>query len=68
MSERRESYVTDNQPSRWIDICFDDGTHTGVRVRAGTTVIEVQRRGRQKIVDITTCLPIDLADKKVYSK
>lgn len=60
------SYLTTT--SRWIDIRFDDGKHTGVRVRLGTTVIEIQREGRQKVVDIATCAPIDLPVKSGYTK
>lgn len=66
MSEERVPYL--NSIGRWIDIRFDDGKHTGVRVRLGTTVIEIQREGRQKIVDIAECAPIDLPVKSVYSK
>lgn len=66
MSECREAYL--NNTGRWIDIRFDDGKHTGVRVRLGTTVIEIQREGRQKIVDVTECKTIDPMVKSVYSK
>lgn len=45
---------------QWLDIRFEDGEHAGVRVLRGTTIIEVQRKGRKLLIDIATCLPIDL--------
>lgn len=67
MSERRELYLA-AVPSRWIDIRFNDGKHTGLRVLSGTTVIEIKRDGRKMVVDIVECMPIDLAREKVYDK
>lgn len=53
MSEEHVDYAVPNaRASRWLDIRFDDGKHTGVRILAGTTVIEVQRQRRIKVVDI----------------
>lgn len=63
MSEDREMYAVPNAPGepgnpsqgcrpRWLDLHFDDGQHTGVRILAGTTIIEVQRKGRKKLVDV----------------
>lgn len=65
MSEERVPYTTTTQ---WTDLRFDDGKHTGVRVLRGTTVIEIMREGRKKLVDIAECLPIDLSRETVYNK
>lgn len=67
MSETRPPYL--NTTSHlWLDLRFDDGKHTGVRVLRGTTVIEVQRDGRKKIVDIAECMPIEATPKACYDK
>lgn len=67
MSESREPYTVPNAPpSRWLDIRFDDGKHTGVRVLIGTSVIEVRRDGRQRIVDISA--PIEAQQKACYDE
>lgn len=57
MSERREPYLSTATPD-WLDLRFDDGKHTGVRVLRGTTIIEVMREGRKKIMDIADCVPV----------
>lgn len=53
---------------QWLDIRFEDGEHTGVRVLRGTAIIEVQRKGRKLLIDIATCQPIDQTLKKVYDR
>ncbi len=65
MTETRAPYVATTQ---WADLRFDDGRHTGVRVLRGTTVIEIMREGRKKLVDITECLPLDSQEKIAYTK
>lgn len=66
MSEERTVYETATDNTRWADVRFADGKHTGVRVLRGTTIIEVKRDGRQTIVDVASCAPLDLAAKQVY--
>jgi hypothetical protein len=39
--------------SRYIDLRFDDGTHSGVRLLRGTSIIEVQRKGVKKLFDLS---------------
>lgn len=51
---------------QWADIYFEDGAHTGVRVLRGTTIIEVQRKGRKLLIDTATCKAIDQLEKTVY--
>jgi hypothetical protein len=52
MTEERIPYL---ETAQWLDLRFDDGKHTGVRVRLGTTIIEVKRDGRKTLVDIAEC-------------
>lgn len=66
MSEERVPYL-DTTTTDWADVRFPDGKHSGVRVLRGTSIIEVMREGRKTIVDIATCLPIDLSEKTVYN-
>lgn len=70
MSEEREIYTvpgtSPGKTSRWVDIRFDDGKHTGVRVLYGTTVIEVRRDGRRRILDIAA--PVESIHKVCYDK
>lgn len=64
MSEERAAYeTTTTTDTRWADVRFADGKHTGVRVLRGTTIIEVKRDGRQTIVDVASCIPIEVQQK-----
>lgn len=65
MTETRATYHPSTQ---WFDLRFDDGKHTGVRVLRGTTVIEIMREGRKKLVDITECLPLEQTENISYTK
>lgn len=63
MSETSAPYaVTGSDGSQWLDVRFDNGEHTGVRILRGTTIIEVQRNGRRKLMDIADCKPLDAHD------
>lgn len=44
--------TVDPSGPQWLDVRFDNGEHTGVRILAGTTIIEVQRQRRTKVFDI----------------
>lgn len=65
MSQEMRQAVTD---TRWEDVRFADGKHTGVRVLRGTTIIEVRRDGRQTLVDVAEIRAIDIPSQLVYDK
>jgi hypothetical protein len=66
---KRKPAIPEQNSAQWADLYFDDGrTHTGVRVLRGTTVIEVQHRGRKVLIDIADFVTIDFSQDKVYSK
>lgn len=56
MIEQRPAYTVPNaNSSQWVDVRFEDGQHTGVRVLRGTSIIEAQRNGRKVLFDIAEC-------------
>lgn len=67
MTEEKVPYLNDTTTTKWADVRFPNGRHTGVRVLRGTTIIEVMRDGCKMIVDISDSLPLDLTVNKAYN-
>lgn len=66
MSESREPYHVPAD-DRWVFVRNREGRATNVRVRRGTTIIEVLHKGEKILVDVAEMAAIDLPRETVYS-